>query len=224
MNYNKPMPKWKKQRIEQIEHRLTITLFVICLILGAFALGSTITWELVYGSPRAGAVESFNNAEFGLYAGVTDIDLENCYVSVIEEDKDEVTSAEDEEEVPLYEHSDYELLAKVIYRETGNQGKECMLYCGSVILNRVKSNRYPNTIYGVVFQHRGNSYQYSVARNKDRLYNTFPSDTAYEVAKYLLEHGSYIPDYVLYQHGNNSAVAGTRVYKRINGEVFSYDR
>ena len=88
-------------------------------------------------------------------------------------------SAEDEEEVPLYEHSDYELLAKVIYRETGNQGKECMLYCGSVILNRVKSNRYPDTIYGVVFQHRGNSYQYSVARNKDRLYNTVPSDTAY---------------------------------------------
>lgn len=201
------------------KQKIIIALFLTYVILNTSASNRFV----IFGSPRAGAIVEIDKHAYGLYSGITDIDFATCeIVTVVEEEKEDVTATEEIECIG-YAQSDYELLAKVIYRETGNQGKECMLYCGSVILNRVKSNRYPDTIYGVVFQHIGNSYQYSVARNKDRLYNTVPSDTAYEVAKYLLENGSYIPDYVLYQHGNNRAVGGTRVYKRINGEVFSYD-
>ncbi len=44
------------------------------------------------------------------------------------------------------------LLAAIIQCEAGNQCYENQLAVGAVVLNRVKSDRYPNTIYDVIFQ------------------------------------------------------------------------
>lgn len=44
------------------------------------------------------------------------------------------------------------LLAAIIQCEAGNQCYENQLAVGAVVLNRVKSDRYPNTIYEVIFQ------------------------------------------------------------------------
>lgn len=81
----------------------------------------------------------------------------------------------------------------MIYGENGNGSWKQQLYTGSVVLNRVTSKRYPNTIYDVVFQ-RG---QY--ACTWDGNYDKAPSERSIEAAKYLLENGSQIPYYVLYQ-------------------------
>ena len=212
----KKIPNWKIKRQEQIEMRVIITLFVIALLFGAYALGSTVMFELTYGK----AIVEGHKRDIGLYAGITDIDFST--VDVVENEVDKVESVNPDSEP--YSDDDLELLAKVIYRETGNQGELCMYYCGSVILNRIKSDKYQDNLYDVVFQHKGNRYQYSVAKNKSRLMNTEPSYLAYKVAKDLSKNGTVVPEYVLYQHGNNTPVKGTKVYKRINGEVYSYDR
>lgn len=220
----KTMPKWKIRRIEQIHRRMYLTLFVICLLCGAFALGCTITWEMVYGNPRAGAIVEINKHTYGLYAGITDIDFTTCEIAtVVEEEKEDVTATEEEIVYLGYTESDYELLARLIYRETGGQGIECMIACGSVVLNRVNSENpyYPDTIEEVIFQHRGNSYQYSVVRNKDSFYNTVPSEDAYFVAEMLLTNGSQIPSNVMFQ--GQSRTIGSGVWRVINGEVYCYE-
>lgn len=47
--------------------------------------------------------------------------------------------------------SDLELLAALIYCEAGNQTYEGKLAVGAVVMNRVRSGAYPNTIGGVIY-------------------------------------------------------------------------
>lgn len=47
--------------------------------------------------------------------------------------------------------SEYEILAAMIWCESGNQSYECNLAVASVIMNRVRSSKFPNTVKGVVF-------------------------------------------------------------------------
>ena len=47
---------------------------------------------------------------------------------------------------------DLELLSTIIYCEAGNQSYEGQLAVGSVILNRVESSSFPNSISGVIYQ------------------------------------------------------------------------
>jgi len=47
--------------------------------------------------------------------------------------------------------SDLDLLAAIIQCEAGNQPAEGKLAVGAVVMNRVISSAYPNTIYGVIF-------------------------------------------------------------------------
>ncbi len=47
---------------------------------------------------------------------------------------------------------DLTLLASMIYCEAGGEGYDTQLAVGAVIMNRVRSGGYPNTIYGVVTQ------------------------------------------------------------------------
>lgn len=101
------------------------------------------------------------------------------------------TSAETTESE--YDENELYILSHVIYGEAGDCSWEHQLYTGSVVLNRVKSKRYPSTIEDVVFQ-KG---QY--ACTWDGNYNKTPSKRSVEVAKYLLDNGSQIPYYVLYQ-------------------------
>ena len=45
-----------------------------------------------------------------------------------------------------------DLLAALIQAEAGNQPYEGQLAVGAVVMNRVKSPKFPNTIYGVISQ------------------------------------------------------------------------
>ena len=47
---------------------------------------------------------------------------------------------------------DKELLASIIFCEAGNQSFEGQVAVGAVIMNRIASGAYPNTIEGVVYQ------------------------------------------------------------------------
>lgn len=83
-----------------------------------------------------------------------------------------------------YTKEDFEVLSKVIQAEVGNQSKECKYYVGAVVLNRVKSSIYPDTIKKVVFQ-KG-QYACTWDGNYKR---AKPDKVTKAVAKDLLENG-----------------------------------
>lgn len=96
-------------------------------------------------------------------------------------------------------------LSAIVYLEAGNQsyyGKKCV---ASVVMNRVNSKKFPNTIKGVLFQ----SGQFTPAGNGtlSSLYYSKKSIQAQcvKAAKYVLEHGSVLKGYYYF-----NAYSGTR--------------
>ena len=51
-----------------------------------------------------------------------------------------------------YVRQNQELMASIIFCEAGNQSYEGQVAVGAVIMNRVKSGTFPNTIEGVIYQ------------------------------------------------------------------------
>ena len=94
-----------------------------------------------------------------------------------------------------YSEEDLYVLSHIISAEAGNCQEEMMLYVGSVVLNRVADDRFPNTIKEVVFQ--TDPLQYRPTVNGE--YDKKPTDGAVEAAKKLLEEGSVLPADVIYQ-------------------------
>lgn len=112
-----------------------------------------------------------------------------------------------------YTDEDLYVLSHVIFGEAGGYSWEHQIGVGSVVLNRVKNDRYPNTIKEVVFQNG----QY--ACTWDGNYNREPDQQAIDVATYLLENGSQYPEYVIFQAQFKQ---GDNVYKQIGNTYFCY--
>lgn len=114
----------------------------------------------------------------------------------------------------FYDEDDLYILSHLIYGEAGGESDECQLAVGSVVLNRVKSKSFPytNTIASVVFAEG----QY--ACTWDGNYDKEPDARAINNARYLLEHGSQLPDGVVYQ----AQFVQGEIYAVIDGEYFCY--
>lgn len=91
------------------------------------------------------------------------------------------------------ENDDLYILSHIISAEGGNCGYWMMVSIGSVVLNRVASPLFPNTIEEVVFQ----AGQY--APTWDGSYWDEPTPDAVKVAEMLLEEGSQFDDCVIWQ-------------------------
>ena len=115
------------------------------------------------------------------------------------------TEVETETEIQ-YSEDDLYILSHIISAEAGNCGEEMLIGCGSVVLNRVADERFPNTIQEVVFQ----SGQYAPTWNG--AYYNEPTEEAVEVAKMLLKEGSQYPADVVWQ---SNEVLG-EIYKAID--------
>ena len=94
-----------------------------------------------------------------------------------------------------YTDEDLYVLSHIISAEAGNCQEEMMLYVGSVVLNRVADDRFPDTIYEVVFQ--TDPLQYGPTA--DGSYYEEPTEGAIKAAEKLLEDGSVLPADVIYQ-------------------------
>lgn len=92
-----------------------------------------------------------------------------------------------------YTEDDLYVLSHIISAEAGNCSEDMMLSVGSVVLNRVADDRFPDTISEVVFQEG----QY--APTWDGAYYNEPTEAAQKVAKRLLEEGSAIDASVVWQ-------------------------
>ncbi len=85
-------------------------------------------------------------------------------------------------------------LARIINAEAGGESLLGQIAVGDVILNRVKSAQFPNTIYGVIFDRRY-GIQFSPVAN-GTVYNT-PTYTATLAARICLE-GTSLTDTAMY--------------------------
>lgn len=122
--------------------------------------------------------------------------------------------SEEEPEVFSYTDDELDLLAHLIYSENGTEGELCMMYTGSVVLNRMKHEYFPDTMYDVIYQEG----QYAVTWGAKAI-NKTPSDEAYEIAERLLKYGSVLPDNVVFQAEFSQ---GDGLYAQIGKTKFCY--
>lgn len=61
--------------------------------------------------------------------------------------------------------SERNILERIVQAEAGNQDTKGRMLVANVVLNRVKSDEFPDTVRGVVFQHKGRKYQFSPAKS-----------------------------------------------------------
>lgn len=108
--------------------------------------------------------------------------------------------------IPTYTQEELELLAKVMYVEAGSSWitDEQQLMFGNVVLNRVASPEFPNTIRKVVYQ--------PGAYCTGRYATCKPDKRTYRNAKKLLEGYRILPESVVFQANFKQ---GSSVYKAI---------
>lgn len=132
-----------------------------------------------------------------------------------------------------YDYTDEEvaLLAGVMFGECEDAGRLEQAFVGSVVLNRVLSPLFPNTVHDVVYQIDSGYEQYAprtkriaeaVVANKpisskDADVKYLP-DYYFELAEILLKYGPVAPDFVLYQAHFNQG----KVFWNYKGEQFCY--
>ena len=118
-----------------------------------------------------------------------------------------------------YTDDDLFYLAAAVCREAGGESEEIQLLVANVVINRVNSSIYPDTIYGVLTDYRqyGMMWKYGVS---------FPSwadqdtiDHCYDVARRILEGERVCPDNVLFQAEFEQ---GSGIYKQFDSFYFCY--
>ena len=93
------------------------------------------------------------------------------------------TSGSGSSSSPTYSESDLYWLSRIIEAEAGGEPYKGKLAVGTVIMNRVRSKTYPNTVYGVIFD-RKNGVQFTPAATGS-IYKT-PSGDSVKAAKEVL--------------------------------------
>lgn len=134
------------------------------------------------------------------------------------EKKSTPTPEPTEESAKIADAEDVELLAEVIYHENWHtdEEKKTAYWTGAVVLNRVKSDHWPNTIREVLYQK--NPTQYSTTH---KFFTVELPEECYEMARNILENGTPdVPENVVYQ---SRFKQGSGVWQELNGEYFCYE-
>lgn len=98
------------------------------------------------------------------------------------------------EETPAVSDLELNTLARLIHAEAGNQDLMGKVLVGCVVMNRVKSPIFPNTVDGVIFQ-KG---QFSVISNGS-YYKVDVDDDSYEAARLCLDnHTAFNPNILFF--------------------------
>lgn len=90
-----------------------------------------------------------------------------------------------------YTQEDYEALVKIVHCEAGNQDDKGKILVANVIINRVKSERFPDSIYEVVTQNNGKTYQFSPVIPGHSFYTVEPTDHTRECVDRALAGEDY---------------------------------
>ena len=117
-----------------------------------------------------------------------------------------------------YENDLY-CLAAIICQEAGGESTDIQLLVGNVVLNRVASHRYPNTIYEVAtgYLQYGMMWKYGVKFPKWADQATI--NRCYSIAERLLDGERVCPANVIYQAEFEQ---GSGLYLHVRGFYFCY--
>lgn len=116
----------------------------------------------------------------------TNVYLSNAEVEV----KDIVTSTYAPVEI-YYTEADYDALLRIVQAEAGNQDDVGKILVANVIINRVKSDSYPDDIYSVITQNNGRTYQFSPVMPGGSFYWITPNEHTKECVDRALAGEDY---------------------------------
>ena len=108
-----------------------------------------------------------------------------------------------------YNSDDLYWLARIIEAEAKGESYNGKVAVGNVILNRVKSKDFPNTVYNVIFEYFGNIPQFSPVQ-EGTIYNT-PSKESINAAKDAINGSRPVGDATYFF--NPSKAAGSWIVK-----------
>ncbi len=103
-------------------------------------------------------------------------------------------------------NNDLYLLAKCVYAEARGESYVGQVAVAAVILNRVESEKFPNTIAGVIYQ------PYAFTAVSDGQINLEPNQTAYNAARDALN--GWDPTYGSLYYYNASTATSSWIYSR----------
>lgn len=133
-------------------------------------------------SLEANAEDSINKED--IYTGIG-VAVLLVIISKIAENNNKFTETSNNSRVNIdYENldnEDVEILARAIYAESRGEPYKGQVAVGAVILNRVKSANFPNSIEKVIYQ----DGQFSSVQ--DGQINLLPNETAFKAAKAAIE-------------------------------------
>ena len=178
-----------------------IDIGLILTIAGLFAIGAgafKLTVHASGGYPRAGICEVMARATV-----------------------EPVTVEENEVEEVGADSGEIDLLARLITSEIGYSTaydpldyEEACYLTGSVVLNRMKSEKFPDTLQGVIYQ----PGQYAVVDNG--MINRPYDEVAFEIAEELLTYGTTVDESIIYQ---SLGIQGSGVFRQIGKTYFCYE-
>ena len=176
----------------------------VCLILWFLA-----SWlNVVFCRPNIAKWNLFDFVVVGAEAP-----QENCLLARHEQYKGEATLKFVSEF--MIDDKNLDILARIIETEVGAPYLDDSLSyeVGSVFLNRVSSDKFPDTFYEVAHQ------QGQYANAGSAVWYNEPSDRSKQIAQELLEHGSCLPPEVVWQA---NFPQGKGVYLYHSGIYFCY--
>ncbi|MCT4564920.1 MAG: cell wall hydrolase [Maledivibacter sp.] len=113
-------------------------------------------------------------------------------------------------------------LSRIIHAESGAESYEGKMAVGNVVLNRVYSREFPNTVKSVIFEYFRGIPQFSPVA-EGTIYNT-PSQESIEAAKHALNGAKPVGSCTYFFNPNKSAgkwIVENKTYvKRIGNHVF----
>jgi len=113
-------------------------------------------------------------------------------------------------------------LARIIEAEAGGEPYKGKVAVGNVVLNRVNSKDFPNTIYGVIFEYYGSIPQFSPVA-EGTIYNN-PSQGSIDAAKDALEGARPVGDCTYFFNPDKAAgswiVQNKTFVTKIGGHAF----
>lgn len=135
----------------------------------------TIAVDGIYGKATEKAVIDFQKDHKLAIDGIAGKETQSAL------DKKITAGSEGTSSSKSYNEDDIFWLARIIEAEASGESYKGKVAVGSVILNRVNSKEFPNTVYGVIFEYYGKIPQFSPVA-EGTIYNT-PSKESIKAAK-----------------------------------------
>lgn len=156
----------------------------------------------IYGSKTKSAVRLFQKRNGLVVDGI----VGNKTLSAMGISQSKLSGGNSSSSVSGYSNSDVKLLARLIYAEARGESYQGQVAVGAVVLNRVKSSSFPNTISGVIYQ------PYAFTCVNDGQINLTPNSTALKAAKDAMN--GWDPTYGCLYYYNPKVATSSWIYSR----------